>query len=198
MPRAASARSRRTACWTGCRANGYARSFHAGFTIAGERMEMGTGPIRSSAALVPLGGGRLLAEGRDEPWPKRIGLAFDGDTVRLALNRSRVPALPAGLAGAGTAGRRVPFPRRRGGRGDDVMQQARRWTVTALFDSRKDAEDAVERLIAMPIPKERIRLTPGDEIDPKGDPDVWNEDVPTPRAADGNPGIPARPVLSGR
>jgi hypothetical protein len=64
--------------------------FHAGFTIAGERMEMGTGPIRSSAALVPLGGGRLLAEGRDEPWPKRIGLAFDGDTVRPALNRSRI------------------------------------------------------------------------------------------------------------
>lgn len=64
--------------------------FHAGFAIAGERMEMGAGPIRSSAALVPLGGGRLLAEGRDEPWPKRIGLAFDGDTVRLALNRSRI------------------------------------------------------------------------------------------------------------
>src|SRR5687768_6436133 len=61
------------------------------------------------------------------------------------------------------------------------MQQARRWTVTALFDSRKDAEDAVERLIAMPIPKERIRLTPGDEIDPKGDPEVWNEDVPNPQ-----------------
>jgi hypothetical protein len=61
------------------------------------------------------------------------------------------------------------------------MQQARRWTVTALFDSRKDAEDAVERLITMPIPKERIRLTPGDEIDPKGDPEVWNEDVPNPQ-----------------
>ncbi|MGO4126067.1 serine hydrolase domain-containing protein [Inquilinus sp. YAF38] len=63
---------------------------HAALTIAGERMETGTGPIRSSAALVPLGGGRLLAEGRDGPWPQRVSLAFDGDTVRLALNRSRV------------------------------------------------------------------------------------------------------------
>ena len=61
------------------------------------------------------------------------------------------------------------------------MQQARQWNVTALFDSRKDAEDAVERLIATRIPKDRIRLVPGEEIDPKGDPDVWNEDVPTPQ-----------------
>ncbi|MBW8727516.1 MAG: hypothetical protein JF625_20490 [Inquilinus limosus] len=61
------------------------------------------------------------------------------------------------------------------------MQQARRWNVTALFDSRKDAEDAVERLIAMRIPKERIRLAPGNEIDPKGDPDIWDEEVPTPQ-----------------
>ncbi|WP_026873617.1 serine hydrolase domain-containing protein [Inquilinus limosus] len=63
---------------------------HAAFTIAGERMETGAGPIRAALPLVPLGGGRLVAEGREEPWPKRIGLAFEGDTVRLALNRSRI------------------------------------------------------------------------------------------------------------
>jgi hypothetical protein len=60
------------------------------------------------------------------------------------------------------------------------MKQARQWNVTALFDSRKDAEEAVERLIAARVPKDRIRLVPGDEIDPKGDPGAWDEDVPAP------------------
>ncbi|MGO4722650.1 MULTISPECIES: serine hydrolase domain-containing protein [unclassified Inquilinus] len=64
--------------------------FHADFTIAGDRMEMGVCPARTTAPLVPLGGNRLLAEAKDGPWPKRICLAFDGDVVRLALNRSRV------------------------------------------------------------------------------------------------------------
>lgn len=63
---------------------------HAALTIAGDRLEKGTGPVRTSAPLVPLGGGRLLVEGREGAWPQRIGLAFDGDTVRLALARSRV------------------------------------------------------------------------------------------------------------
>lgn len=61
------------------------------------------------------------------------------------------------------------------------MQQARQWNVTALFHSRKDAEEAVERLIDARIPKDRVRLVPGDEIDPKGDPDVWNEEMSTPK-----------------
>lgn len=63
---------------------------HAGFVITGDRMEMGVGPLRISAPLTPLGGGRLLAEAKDGPWPERICLAFDGDGVRLSLNRSRV------------------------------------------------------------------------------------------------------------
>ena len=61
------------------------------------------------------------------------------------------------------------------------MSQAREWTLTALFDSRKDAEDAVERLIASGIPKDRIRLVPGNEIDPKDDPDSWREVEQTPQ-----------------
>jgi CubicO group peptidase (beta-lactamase class C family) len=63
---------------------------HAAFIIAGDRMEAGIGPIRTASPLVPLGGGRLLAEGKEGPWPRRACLAFDGDEVRLLLNRSRV------------------------------------------------------------------------------------------------------------
>jgi hypothetical protein len=63
---------------------------HAAFTIAGERMEAGIGPIRTASPLVPLGGGRLLAEGGEGPWPRRTCLAFAGDEVRLVLNRSRI------------------------------------------------------------------------------------------------------------
>jgi hypothetical protein len=61
------------------------------------------------------------------------------------------------------------------------MQQPRQWNVTALFDSRSDAEDAVDRLIDAGLPKDRIRLVPGDEIDPKGDPDAWDQDMPAPQ-----------------
>jgi hypothetical protein len=60
------------------------------------------------------------------------------------------------------------------------MQQPRQWNVTALFDSKTDAEEAVDRLIDSGIPKDRIRLVPGSEIDPKGDPDAWDEEGPTP------------------
>ncbi|MDJ1160235.1 serine hydrolase domain-containing protein [Chelatococcus sp. SYSU_G07232] len=63
---------------------------HAAFDIVGDRLEMGVGPARTRAPLVELGGGRLVAEGRDGPWTKRACLAFSGDRVRLSLNRSRV------------------------------------------------------------------------------------------------------------
>jgi hypothetical protein len=35
--------------------------------------------------------------------------------------------------------------------------------VTAFFDSRSDAENAIERLVNAGVPRDRIRLMPGDE-----------------------------------
>jgi len=48
--------------------------------------------------------------------------------------------------------------------GMSTGSSARR-TVTAFFDSRSDAENAVERLIATGIPRDSVRLTPGNERD---------------------------------
>jgi CubicO group peptidase (beta-lactamase class C family) len=66
------------------------RAFNAEFVIRGDRLEMGTGPARTSAPLASLGGNRLLMDGKDGPWAKRASLAFKGDEVRPFLNRSRV------------------------------------------------------------------------------------------------------------
>ena len=42
--------------------------------------------------------------------------------------------------------------------------------VTAYFDSRSDAEDAIERLIDAGVSRDSIRFMPGDERDPPDDP----------------------------
>jgi hypothetical protein len=42
--------------------------------------------------------------------------------------------------------------------------------VTAYFDSRSDAEDAIERLIEAGVSRDSIRFMPGDERDPPDDP----------------------------
>ena len=41
--------------------------------------------------------------------------------------------------------------------------------VTAFFDSRSDAEDAIERLADAGVPRDSIRFMPGDERDPPDD-----------------------------
>src|SRR5687768_2761392 len=41
--------------------------------------------------------------------------------------------------------------------------------VTAFFDSRSDAENAIERLVNAGVPRDRIRLMPSDERDPSND-----------------------------
>ncbi|GEO17712.1 hypothetical protein MAE02_54080 [Microvirga aerophila] len=38
--------------------------------------------------------------------------------------------------------------------------------VTAFFDSRSDAEDAIERLVGAGVPRDSVRFMPGDERDP--------------------------------
>ncbi|AWM85859.1 serine hydrolase [Microvirga sp. 17 mud 1-3] len=65
-------------------------AYHSDFTIRGDKLEMGVGPARTSAALSPLGGKRLLMDGMDGPWTKRSSLVFDGNHIALFLNRSRV------------------------------------------------------------------------------------------------------------
>jgi hypothetical protein len=67
-----------------------APAFHAQFDIVGDHLETGVGPARMRMPLLPLGNGRLLAEGRDGPSTRRFAMAFSGDTVELSLNRSRV------------------------------------------------------------------------------------------------------------
>lgn len=42
--------------------------------------------------------------------------------------------------------------------------------VTAFFDSRSDAEDAIERLVDAGLARDSIRFMPGDERDPPDDP----------------------------
>ncbi|WP_262269141.1 hypothetical protein [Microvirga yunnanensis] len=42
--------------------------------------------------------------------------------------------------------------------------------VTAFFDSRSDAEDAIERLVDAGVSRDIIRFMPGDERDPPDDP----------------------------
>jgi hypothetical protein len=42
--------------------------------------------------------------------------------------------------------------------------------VTAFFDSRSDAENAIERLVDAGISRDGIRFMPGDERDPPDDP----------------------------
>jgi hypothetical protein len=42
--------------------------------------------------------------------------------------------------------------------------------VTAFFDSRSDAEDAVERLVDAGVSRDSIRFMPGDDRDPPDDP----------------------------
>lgn len=44
--------------------------------------------------------------------------------------------------------------------------------VTAFFDSRSDAEDAIERLVDAGVPPDSIRFMPGDERDPPDDPEA--------------------------
>jgi uncharacterized protein (TIGR02271 family) len=44
--------------------------------------------------------------------------------------------------------------------------------VTAFFDSRSDAEQALKRLTNAGVPRSSIRLMPGDERDPPDDPDT--------------------------
>ncbi|MGO4704426.1 serine hydrolase domain-containing protein [Microvirga sp. 2MCAF38] len=65
-------------------------AYHSTFDIKGDRFETGIGPARMSAPLTSLGNNRLLMDGKDGPWAKRSSLVFDGDKVRLFLNRSRV------------------------------------------------------------------------------------------------------------
>jgi len=45
-----------------------------------------------------------------------------------------------------------------------------RKVVTAFFDSRSDAEDAIERLVDAGASRDSIRFMPGDERDPPDDP----------------------------
>jgi hypothetical protein len=45
-----------------------------------------------------------------------------------------------------------------------------RKVVTAFFDSRSDAEDAIERLVDAGVSRDSIRFMPGDERDPPDDP----------------------------
>jgi len=65
-------------------------AYHADFTIQDDKLDMGIGPARTSAPLLPLGGKRLLMDGKDGPWTKRSSLVFNGDRVGLFLNRSRL------------------------------------------------------------------------------------------------------------
>ncbi|EXU76653.1 serine hydrolase domain-containing protein [Erwinia papayae] len=58
--------------------------------ITGDRMVMGIGPAAMTASLISLGNGRLLATAQDGPWQKRFAMQVDGDSLRLALNRSRM------------------------------------------------------------------------------------------------------------
>ena len=45
-----------------------------------------------------------------------------------------------------------------------------RKVVIAFFDSRSDAEDAIERLVDAGVSRDSIRFMPGDERDPPDDP----------------------------
>jgi len=45
-----------------------------------------------------------------------------------------------------------------------------RKVVTAFFDSRSNAEDAIERLVDAGVSRDSIRFMPGDERDPPDDP----------------------------
>ncbi|EIM30256.1 hypothetical protein [Microvirga lotononidis] len=45
-----------------------------------------------------------------------------------------------------------------------------RKVVTAFFDRRSNAEDAIERLVDAGLPRDSIRFMPGDERDPPDDP----------------------------
>jgi len=47
-----------------------------------------------------------------------------------------------------------------------------RRTVTAFFDNRRDAEEAIERLIATGVSRDCVRLMPGNERDPSDGPDI--------------------------
>jgi hypothetical protein len=49
--------------------------------------------------------------------------------------------------------------------------------VTAFFDSRSDAENAIERLVNAGVRRDRIRLMPSDERDPSDDAgtSAWTE-----------------------
>lgn len=55
------------------------------------RMVAGAGPARMETPLAPLRGDLALADrGDGGPWRQRIALQFDGDTLRMVTNRSRV------------------------------------------------------------------------------------------------------------
>ncbi len=58
------------------------------------------------------------------------------------------------------------------------MSSSPRRMVTAFFDSRSDAEQALERLINAGVPRGSIRLMPGDERDPPDDPDASSHAEP--------------------
>ncbi|MCR9001324.1 serine hydrolase domain-containing protein [Rahnella perminowiae] len=62
----------------------------AAFDIEGDRLLIGVGTLRASGQLTSLGAGRLLVELPDGPWKKNFCLYFQGYTVKLISNRSRV------------------------------------------------------------------------------------------------------------
>ncbi|TPG53575.1 serine hydrolase domain-containing protein [Ewingella americana] len=62
----------------------------AAFDIEGDQFVMGVGPQRSHGTLTSLGQGRLLVEMPDGPWQKSFCLYFQGYSVKLISNRSRV------------------------------------------------------------------------------------------------------------
>ncbi|MBU9820275.1 beta-lactamase family protein [Rahnella sp. BCC 1045] len=62
----------------------------AAFDIEGDQLRIGVGTLRACGQLTSLGAGRLLVELPDGPWKKNFCLYFQGYSVRLVSNRSRV------------------------------------------------------------------------------------------------------------
>jgi CubicO group peptidase (beta-lactamase class C family) len=71
--------------------DGFDARFTVTVTDGAASLVSGSGPQREVVDLAPLSDGLGLAErAGGGPWKQRLCLAFDGDTVRLITNRSRV------------------------------------------------------------------------------------------------------------
>ena len=122
------------------------------------------------------------------------------DLVVPALDEAADIRKPPVLNGTGRPGVKIGTPtaqreqraivsvlagRLEGERGDRPMTSSipssslsSRKMVTAFFDGRSDAEDAIERLVDAGISRDGIRFMPGDERDPPDDPGATRRSEP--------------------